>query len=645
MRSLAVMLLMLASSSLLAKVVLPTPQQVDYAQQAISALKSKNIPAYQQAAAQLGEHPLQSYFDYYLVVNQLPDIAIEQVQSFWQKYPEHPQADTLLSTALDRYGKAQDWQSFLTLRPQPPYSLGLKCYYWRAQYEKTGVQALKTVPEIWLNGQSLPGSCDALFVQARMHQVLTDELVWQRLLLAFAQNNQNLVRHLSAALTGELAERAEFAERLLNDPLHILTLPSEWPIEVQNLFKKQTVLMAAQKDASSALSLLTVITEKLGALDVENHQAVTRKIVWFNVIRSDTEQREWTDSWLMDHADDELVQQRIRLAVREQNWPDVIKWTEQLTPTLKKDAHWQYWLGRALQQTGYKKEGRAYFEQAAQTRSFWGFLAADQIKASYAFNPSTPLVTEQPDAQPVLERIHWLMAVGETSFARAEWNAYLKKNPAQRAPFVNYAQQQQWPGMLIDAAGLIGDHNALTWRFPLAYLSDFEQVSVETKRDPLLYMAVARRESAFHPHVESKAGAVGLMQLMPATAAQVARWRKEAMPVKEQLKMPVNSIRLGTTYLNHLLDKFDNNRILALAAYNAGPTNVENWLGLYDMPYDVWIESIPFYETREYVQAVLSYRVIFEANQQQNYALKKSLLTKQEQKANYQQKMLKNKNE
>ena len=125
-------------------------------------------------------------------------------------------------------------------------------------------------------------------------------------------------------------------------------------------------------------------------------------------------------------------------------------------------------------------------------------------------------------------------------------------------------------------------------------------------------MAIARRESAFFPRAVSGAGAKGLMQLMPSTARSVARSLQQRDLSKELFEVDSN-VALGGAYYRQLLDRYNNNRVLSLAAYNAGPHRVTRWLNDESdkLPVVQWIETIPFRETRAYVQGVLAYNVVF----------------------------------
>jgi soluble lytic murein transglycosylase len=131
-------------------------------------------------------------------------------------------------------------------------------------------------------------------------------------------------------------------------------------------------------------------------------------------------------------------------------------------------------------------------------------------------------------------------------------------------------------------------------------------------------MAVIRQESVFAPHVASPVGALGLMQLMPATARELARDRDLGLELdgrslgQSDLLKPVLNIALGSAYLARMRDRFGH-AALATAAYNAGPHRVARWLPDVCTASDLWIAAIPFEETRSYVERVLAYRVIYGA--------------------------------
>ena len=157
----------------------------------------------------------------------------------------------------------------------------------------------------------------------------------------------------------------------------------------------------------------------------------------------------------------------------------------------------------------------------------------------------------------------------------------------------------------------IGDLPTDVWRrlFPRPYWDQIQKRAAEAKLDPFLVAGLIRQESEFNPGAQSRSNARGLMQLLPSTAKMVARKAPDARSRNYQLGLlyqPQFNLIYGTMYLRSVLDRFDGNLEHAIASYNAGPGRVQQWLdsGTYEEPAE-FVESIPFTETREYVQAVL----------------------------------------
>jgi soluble lytic murein transglycosylase len=141
--------------------------------------------------------------------------------------------------------------------------------------------------------------------------------------------------------------------------------------------------------------------------------------------------------------------------------------------------------------------------------------------------------------------------------------------------------------------------------FPKAFWEDLKRYSTQNELDPYLVASLIRQESEFNPNAISHANAVGLMQLLPVTGKKVAKDVKLHHYNASQLYTPAVNLQLGTRYFKSMVDKFGSFEY-ALAAYNAGSDRVEDWLaqGKYRDPQE-FVESIPFTETREYVQAIL----------------------------------------
>ncbi|MGV0034168.1 MAG: transglycosylase SLT domain-containing protein, partial [Candidatus Azotimanducaceae bacterium WSBS_2022_MAG_OTU7] len=215
------------------------------------------------------------------------------------------------------------------------------------------------------------------------------------------------------------------------------------------------------------------------------------------------------------------------------------------------------------------------------------------------------------EESPGVKRAHELFALGERSQARREWYFSTSEfNNTERTIAAHIALRWGWYKVSIQAMIDAGAWNHLDYRFPIAYSDTFITHARHANIPVQWSLAVARQESAFMPDAKSSSGALGVMQLMPGTAKQVAGKIGVSYASNRSLIEPDLNIRLGTNYLGEMLRRFDNNRILASAAYNAGPGRVNRWLNP-NVPFDVWIEIIPFLETRNYVQNVLMFSSIY----------------------------------
>ena len=144
-----------------------------------------------------------------------------------------------------------------------------------------------------------------------------------------------------------------------------------------------------------------------------------------------------------------------------------------------------------------------------------------------------------------------------------------------------------------------------------SYDVEIENASSSAGVDAYLFYGVVRQESLFRPDAVSPSGAVGLAQLMPGTARRIARANQQPAPSTTDLFDPALNLRLGAAHLRELIDRFDGQSLVALAAYNAGPLPVDRWLPEEPMDADIWVENIPYNETRDYVQRVLWHSVVF----------------------------------
>jgi len=315
----------------------------------------------------------------------------------------------------------------------------------------------------------------------------------------------------------------------------------------------------------------------------------------------------------------EVLEAGIRLAVRSEDWPLVISLTKQLPEQQRSSTRSQYWLARAQLETNSldKQVILGKMRPLALQRDYYSFLAADYLQLPYKMNEQHYSLDgnflERFKQLPGVVRAIELFHVEQTTAARREWYRVTQGfNQDRHYAAAHHASQVNWHSQAIRSAIAAKRWNDLELRFPLSFEENFEETAQLRQLNSNWLFAMARQESALTPDAVSHAGARGLIQMMPATAKTVARKHNISYHSRKQLFDPEKNIELASAYITSLLKQFNGNNIYATAAYNAGPHRVEKWLKTTaHLPLDVWIESIPFHETRQYVKNVLTYSAIY----------------------------------
>ena len=283
----------------------------------------------------------------------------------------------------------------------------------------------------------------------------------------------------------------------------------------------------------------------------------------------------------------------------------------------------EYWTGRAHEQRGDAAAAARQYGMvlADGVRSYYGLLAgrrstAGPRSAALPDLPANP--REALDGDVRFTRVQWLRAVGLTDFADEEMDDLTRRSLGEPrrlyAASAVYAEETRYHLALRILRRHFQSYarsgGALTRQFwqmfyPLGWRAELTEAAARAAVDPLLVAAVVREESSFYPQARSRVGARGLMQLMPDTARPMAQARRLAFNNGDLLDDPAANLDMGSGYLGGLLREFGDAR-LAAAAYNAGPGRVrEWWAGRRSDDVDVWVEQIPFNETRAYVKRVM----------------------------------------
>ncbi|WP_118784919.1 transglycosylase SLT domain-containing protein [Haemophilus haemolyticus] len=326
--------------------------------------------------------------------------------------------------------------------------------------------------------------------------------------------------------------------------------------------------------------------------------------------------QKWRDEKIQQLKTDNLTERRLRMAIWQKT--DLSPWLNSLTTEGKAKQEWRYWEAKQDISKNIEK-----LTALSKERGFYPMLAAAQLKQAYKVDfPVAPSFTveEQLPFEQVFAIIRELRELGRNGLAKQRWRILLDNaNFTTQLKLAEYAKNQQWFELAVDASIVAKAWDYLSLRLPNAYSEYFNAALQNLNISKTFAMAIARQESAWNPMAQSSANARGLMQLLPSTAKLTAENNQLPYQGEQDLFKPLNNILLGTAHLNELNGKYPNNRILIAAAYNAGANRVEKWLSRTNgkLALDEFVASIPFYETRGYVQNVVTYDFYYQILQNQ----------------------------
>ena len=316
--------------------------------------------------------------------------------------------------------------------------------------------------------------------------------------------------------------------------------------------------------------------------------------------------QKWRDEQIQQLKTDNLTERRLRMAIWQKT--DLSPWLNSLTTEGKAKQEWRYWEAKQDISKNIEK-----LTALSKERGFYPMLAAAQLKQAYKVDfPVAPsfTVAEQLPFEQVFAMIRELRELGRNGLAKQRWRILLDNADfTTQLKLAEYAENQQWFELAVDASIVAKAWDYLSLRLPNAYPEYFNAALQNLNISKTFAMAITRQESAWNPMAQSSANARGLMQLLPSTAKLTAENNQLPYQGEQDLFKPLNNILLGTAHLNELNGKYPNNRILIAAAYNAGANRVEKWLSRANgkLALDEFVASIPFYETRGYVQNVVTY--------------------------------------
>ena len=546
----------------------------------------------------------------------------ETVENFLREYAHLPPARRLAYRWIRELARRGDWPRFLTLYAERYADAGitrLDCQAARARRlaEPGHRYGEADVERLWLSGRSQPRECDPVFDEMRSAGLLDAERYRQRFELAIDAREFRLARYLARQLDDASQREAAAWLAMQDDPARELVRLD--PADANDATRARIlwgVQALARRDPAYAAELWRRLAPSLGVSGRERWE-VAGYIAIRAALRREPAAPGLLKAVPAHLTGEDVLAWRTRDALRREDWPDVLAAVAAMPAGMADEAIWRYWRARALAATGDRAGAEAIWTALAGERSYHGFLAADALDLPYVLGHQ-PLAADEAaiaalTRDPAIHRAGELFHVGLESPGRGEWNdavAGLDKHRLTQAALL--AHRWGWHSRAIATAAKAGRYDDLALRYPLPWREYFETHAAAADIREAWAYGIARSESLFMADIRSSAGAVGVMQLMPATGRGTARRERLRWRGYATLIDPPANIQLGTRYLAKVYERFGANPVLATAAYNAGPHRVERWLPeTRSLPADIWIETIPFAETRSYVKRVLTADSIF----------------------------------
>ena len=579
-------------------------------QQAKSVLKAGRSSEFQQLKNKLTDYPLYPYLLYNEALTRLSSVSPDDAIKLRAQLTGSVLEEEFFRRWLDTQARRKRWQIYVD-HFEPTTDAERQCKYLRALF-RLGYQdkALAGVPDLWTVGISQPKECDPIFDVWINRGNLTSDVAWNRLQLAVQERSTILARYLLRFFPRSEQPTARLLYDVYRRP-SIVRNVSRFPDDARGRYTFSFgILRYARDEASKALALWQQHRDEF---DFDEQLAN----------RTENELAFWAarDGVILSKVNRqysyETIERIADAAIAKKKWKIAYEWLNSVDETERYRYKWRYWFAKSMQETGVDG-AQELFEELAGERTYYGFLAANEIEVPLRMNARNQNELAKQSSKFLedirIARIFELYELGEEDNAKEEWSWLLPRLEDNEAKhWIPYQIGQiGHPNHAIQAAFRADAVDLVETRFPVLYVDEFKRHTDRTDIDLTVLLALARQESAFNPKAISPVGARGLMQLMPATARRTARKIRVPQPSLVGLMYAPTNIQIGTYHFRELLDEFDENKVLAYAAYNAGSHRVKQWIkDASGMDTIAWIETIPFYETRNYVKNVLAFQQVY----------------------------------
>ena len=556
------------------------------------------------------EYPLAPYVQYWQLRSRIADLSPGEIQNFLAHYNNSLVADRLRADWLRQLAKDRDWPGFLREYPQlTTEDTELVCLAYQARLAQGESGILTQARPLWFTAQVLPESCLPLFELMFKKDMLTAEDSLTRIRLALEIGNLSGAKMLLGYLPAAQRPDPKTLDSISRRPQNFL---DRAPLLLKTRTQRELAIYALYKMAEAlpqtAADRLHRIAKELPDAEREYAWAQIASVAARNL---HPDALTWFRNAGSGGLNDRQLTWRARAALRAGDWNEVLAATEAMSAAEYKWPQWRYWKARALSALGRQSEADALLVPLSNQFNFYGQLAAEELGTSISTVPQTYRPDEDEieaiAKEPGIARALTLYRIGQRYEGALEWQWAVKDyEDKQLLAAAELASRNQWYERAIDTAERTVLLHDFGLRYPTPYREVVQDYANQLDLDESWVYGLVRQESRFVHTARSTAGASGLMQLMPSTARWVAK-RLGLSGHHATLTATVDSnIVLGTYYLRQMMDSLDNQMVLASAGYNAGPRRAREWMAGRPLEGAVYVETIPFPETREYVKRVMN---------------------------------------
>ena len=470
------------------------------------ALATGKLNDFNYLASQLKDYPLYPYLRYEELRRRISSAPEKDIREFLDNYSYVPVARRIRNGWLDALMKRGQHTKFQQYYVEDNNSAH-QCFDLQARMMSGDApQSIREAETLWLVGTSQPNQCDPIFSWMKKRDLMTDELIWQRIDLAMDKRDLKLAKYLATQLSTEQVHWFALLNSVHNNPKKIVSDPD---LQQDHPIARKIIAHGARrwarKDVPGAANFWRDIRKNYKYSYAE-HIHTQADIALTAAIKHHPLAAELMRNLPADIKDVDVQQWRARAAMRDNDWPTVLRSIVLMDFESKKELEWKYWRARALEEMGIHADAKFLYDKLAQERDYYGFLAADRVQKTYVMNNRPLQFTDfelgRMFEYPPLVRARELLEAGQTYHAYQEWKHLTAGFDEKKLRIAAYiAHQWDWYHTAIFTVARAKHYDDLQLRFPRPYdnivFKKCKTIFIATQN---MCMAVMRQESAMNSH-------------------------------------------------------------------------------------------------------------------------------------------------